>query len=48
MRRIGILLPAASNDAEYQPWLGAFLQTLALLDWSVGCNVRIDHPLRHG
>src|SRR5258706_1940575 len=31
MRRIGILLPAAADDAEYQARLGAFLQGLALL-----------------
>jgi ABC-type uncharacterized transport system substrate-binding protein len=42
MRRIGILLPAAADDAEYQAWVGAFLQGLALLGWSIGRNVRID------
>ena len=29
VRRIGVLLPAGENDAEFQPWLGAFLQGLA-------------------
>ena len=42
MRRIGILLPAAADDAEYQARLAAFLQGLALLGWSIGRNVRID------
>jgi ABC-type uncharacterized transport system substrate-binding protein len=42
MRRIGILLPAASDDAEFQVRVGAFLQGLALLGWSIGRNVRID------
>jgi putative tryptophan/tyrosine transport system substrate-binding protein len=26
MRRIGVLLPAAPDDAEQQSWLGAFLR----------------------
>jgi ABC-type uncharacterized transport system substrate-binding protein len=42
MRRIGIILPAASDDAEYQARVGAFLQALALLGWTIGRNVRID------
>ena len=42
MRRIGILLPAAANDADFQTWVGAFLQELALLGWTIGRNVRID------
>jgi len=42
MRRIGIILPAAADDAEYQAWVGAFLQALAQLGWTVGRNVRID------
>ena len=43
MRRIGLRpLPAAPNDAEFQTWLGAFLQELALLGWTIGRNVRID------
>jgi putative ABC transport system substrate-binding protein len=42
MRRIGVLLPAASDDVEYQAWVGAFLQGLAVLGWSIGRNVRID------
>jgi putative ABC transport system substrate-binding protein len=42
MRRIGLLLPGAADDAEYQVRIGAFLQALALSGWSIGRNVRID------
>jgi putative tryptophan/tyrosine transport system substrate-binding protein len=42
MRRIGILLPATADDSEYQARVGAFLQELALLGWTIGRNVRID------
>ena len=42
MRRIGILLPAAADNARFQAWVGAFLQGLALLSWTIGRNVRID------
>jgi putative tryptophan/tyrosine transport system substrate-binding protein len=41
-RRIGIILPAAADDAEFQTWVGAFLQALAQLGWVIGRNVRID------
>jgi ABC-type uncharacterized transport system substrate-binding protein len=42
IRRIGVLLPAAADDAEWQAWVGAFLQALALMGWTIGRNVRID------
>ena len=42
MRRIGVLLSATADDAEFQVWVGAFLQGLALLGWTLGRNVRID------
>jgi len=42
MRRIGVLLPAAADDPEYQARMGAFQQGLALLGWTIGRNVRID------
>jgi putative tryptophan/tyrosine transport system substrate-binding protein len=42
VRRIGILLPAAVDDTEFQTWVGAFLQALALLGWTIDRNVRID------
>jgi putative tryptophan/tyrosine transport system substrate-binding protein len=41
-RRIAIFLNAAADDPRYQPWVGAFLQALALLGWTIGRNVRID------
>ena len=42
MRRVGILLPASSDDAEFQTRLAAFHQGLALSGWTIGRNVRID------
>jgi putative ABC transport system substrate-binding protein len=42
LRRIGILLPAAADDAEFKALVGAFLQALALSGWTIGHNVRID------
>ena len=42
MRRIGVLLPASADDARFQTFLGAFLQELQSLGWSIGRNVRID------
>ncbi len=42
MRRIGIILPAASDDPQFQTWVGAFLQGLALSGWTIGRSVRID------
>ena len=42
VRRIGVLLSAASDDAEVQIWLAAFLQALAQLGWTIGRNMRVD------
>jgi putative ABC transport system substrate-binding protein len=42
VRRVGILLPAAADDTEFQARLAAFYQGLALLSWTIGRNVRID------
>jgi putative ABC transport system substrate-binding protein len=42
MRRIGILLPAAADDSDFQARVEAFLQGLAQLGWTSGRNVRID------
>jgi putative tryptophan/tyrosine transport system substrate-binding protein len=42
MRRIGVLMPSAADDAEYQARMTAFLQGLAQLGWLDGRNVRID------
>src|SRR5499427_2340546 len=42
MRRIGVILPASADDARFQTFVGAFLQELQSLGWSIGRNVRID------
>ena len=42
MRRIGVILGATADDAEFQAWFGAFLQGLQQSGWSIGQNVRID------
>ena len=42
MRRIGVLMNLASDDAEGQARLAAFLQGLQEAGWAVGRNVRID------
>jgi putative ABC transport system substrate-binding protein len=41
-RRIGVLLPAAADDAVYQTRMAAFLGGLQQLGWTDGRNVRID------
>src|SRR6516162_10746294 len=42
VRRIGIIQPASSDDAEYQVRVGALLQELQQLSWIIGRNIRID------
>src|SRR3979411_1978194 len=42
MRRIGVLLAAGADDAEFQARIGACLQGLQQLGWTDGRNVRID------
>jgi putative tryptophan/tyrosine transport system substrate-binding protein len=42
IRRIGVLLPAAADDSLIQTFVGAFLQALAVLGWTIGRNVRIE------
>ena len=42
VRRVGVLLPAASDDVEFQARVGAFLQGLQQSGWSIGRNLRID------
>jgi len=42
MRRVGILVSATADDTEFQTWIGAFLQELQKLGWSLGQNVRIE------
>jgi putative tryptophan/tyrosine transport system substrate-binding protein len=42
VRRIGILMPYPSSDAESQSYVRAFRQELARLGWSEGGNVQFD------
>jgi len=42
VRRVGVLVPGAADDPEWQARVGAFQQALALLGWTIGRNVRID------
>jgi putative ABC transport system substrate-binding protein len=43
VRRIGVLMSLAADDAEGQLRIAAFLQALQQLGWSDGRNVRIDY-----
>jgi len=43
MRRIGVLMNLASDDAEGQARLATFHQGLQQLGWTVGRNVQIDY-----
>jgi putative ABC transport system substrate-binding protein len=40
IRRIGVLLPAAADDAEFQTRVGAFLEGLQQSGWTIGQNVQ--------
>jgi putative ABC transport system substrate-binding protein len=42
VRRVGVLLPGAPDDAEFQARIGAFLQGLGQLGWVIGHNLSID------
>ena len=42
VRRIGVLLPYAENDAEAKSHLSALIQQLKRLGWSEDRNIRID------
>jgi putative ABC transport system substrate-binding protein len=42
MRRIGVLLPAATDDSEFQARLAAFQLELQRSGWIIGSNMRID------
>jgi putative ABC transport system substrate-binding protein len=37
-----VLLPATTDDTQYQTWFGAFLQGLQQSGWTIGRNVQID------
>jgi putative tryptophan/tyrosine transport system substrate-binding protein len=43
MRRIGVLMNLAADDAEGQTRVAAFVQQLQQLGWTDGGNVRIDY-----
>jgi len=43
IRRVGVLMNLASDDAEGQARLAAFHQGLQQLGWTVGRNVQIDY-----
>jgi putative tryptophan/tyrosine transport system substrate-binding protein len=43
VRRIGVLVSAAADDAQGQAWSAAFVQGLQQLGWEVGGNIRIDY-----
>jgi putative ABC transport system substrate-binding protein len=42
VRHVGLLLPFAADNPENEARVGAFLQALRQLGWSVGRNVRIE------
>ena len=42
MRRIGVLMNTVADDTVFQIRLGAFLQGLAVLGWTIGRNMRIE------
>src|SRR4051812_23929590 len=42
IRRVGMLLPAAADDAEFQTRVRAFLEGLQQSGWTIGQNVQID------
>ena len=42
VRRVGMILPAITQDDAFQDRIGAFLQGLQEAGWSIGRNVRVD------
>jgi putative ABC transport system substrate-binding protein len=42
MRRIGTLIGRAEGNVEAQAWVAAFRETLKMLGWTEGRNLRID------
>ena len=47
VRRIGVLLPAAADDAQFQTWVGAFLQGLQQAGLDHRPQRADRHPLGH-
>ncbi len=42
MRLVGVILPIAKDDPDYQPWISAFRGALHELGWIDGRNLRLD------
>jgi putative ABC transport system substrate-binding protein len=42
MRRIGVLMAHAENDAEFKAYVAAFRNGLEKLGWAEGRSIRID------
>lgn len=42
IRRIGMIMPASSDDSKFQARIGAFLQEMQQSGWLIGRNMRID------
>jgi putative tryptophan/tyrosine transport system substrate-binding protein len=42
MRRVGVLLAATADDADFQARVAAFLQGLEQLGWTIGQNLQVD------
>jgi putative ABC transport system substrate-binding protein len=43
MRRVGVLMPSAESDPEYQGSVASFRDALVKLGWVEGRNLRIDY-----
>src|SRR3974377_1692834 len=43
VRRMGVLMPTAADDALGQAWSAAFVQGLQQLGWEGGGNIQIDY-----
>ena len=48
MRRIGVLVPASSNDSESQTRLKAFREGLEQFGWSDGRNIHLEYRWAEG
>src|SRR5262245_7919718 len=48
MRRVGVLMPSATEDPEAKARVAAFLQGLQELGWTDGRNVRIEQRCAEG
>jgi putative tryptophan/tyrosine transport system substrate-binding protein len=43
MRRVGVLMPSATEDSEAKARVAAFLQGLQELGWTDGHNIRLEY-----